>query len=122
MSLVSFASGYNRIVLLIGNLAIKFPNPLSQRQFIHGMACNLKEYELHKEANGDPRLMMVYSIGFLGLWLVCKRYEVIHRAITEGEYAGIPITSVDRKIGNFGTENGRIVVLDYGYAGCWYIG
>lgn len=119
---MKIASGYNRIVLLIGGMAIKFANPLSQRQFICGMACNLKEFELHKEAKGDPRLMTVYSIGFLGLWLVCKRYEVIERALSEEEYEGLPITEIDRKIGNFARDGERIVVLDYGHFGCWYIG
>jgi hypothetical protein len=117
-----FKTGYNRVVLLIGRWAIKFANPASQRQFICGMGCNLKEYELHREAHGDPQIMTVYSIGFLGLWLVCKRYEVIDRALTPDEIAGIPLSVVDPKIGNFASDGGRIVVIDYGYSDSWYIG
>lgn len=120
---MKIATGYNRVVLLIGGLAIKFPNPSSQRQFIHGMTCNLKEFETHREAKDDPRLMKIYSIGFLGLWLVCKRYEVIQRALSREEIEAIPVTELDEKIGNFGCdESGRIVVLDYGYSESWYLG
>lgn len=117
---MKIASGYNRFVLLVGNLAIKFPNPRSQRQFIHGMTCNLKEFEMHQEAKGDPRLMTIYSIGWIGLWLVCKRYDLLQRRLTEDELEQIPVTQIDGKIGNFGSDNGRIVILDYGYSGSWY--
>lgn len=115
-------SGYNRVVLLIGKWAIKLPNPSSQRQFILGMACNLKEYETYNESDHDPYLMEIYSIGYLGLWLVCKRYEVIQRTLTDDEIEDIPMSDLDPKIGNFGYENGHIVILDYGYSNCWYIG
>ena len=120
---MKIASGYNRVVLLIGRLAIKFPNPASQRQFICGMRCNLKEFDLYCESNNDARLMRVYSLGFLGLWLVCKRYEVINRSLTNEELAEIPLSEIDPKIGNFGyNDEGGIVVLDYGYSDSWYIG
>lgn len=118
---MKLAKGYNRVVLLVGRLAIKFPNPGTQRQFIRGMACNQKEYELYQESNNDPRLMRIYTLGFLGLWLVCKRYEVLDRELTIEERDSFPITELDEVPGNFGIENGKLVVIDYGYACGWYV-
>ena len=116
--------GYNRIVLLIGGFALKFPNIFKgERAFAHGLCCNIKEYELGKEARFDTRVADVYFRLPFGFMLAMKRYEVIDRPLTEDEFKRVPISNPDRKIGNYATNHkGDVVIIDYGHSSAWYIG
>lgn len=122
--------GVSRIVFLIGNIAIKIPNPFyGDRYFVMGMSGNIHECEIYKLALkvrkgiADPYLAKVYFRLPFGLAVIMKRYNnVLSRPLTQSEIKDIPLTEVDPKIENFALENNQIVVLDYGYTNSYYTG
>lgn len=129
---VEIHQGYSRIVVLVGDIGIKFPNMLhGDRAVVLGMQGNIHEYEIYRSAypreseTKDNRLAKVYFRLPFGLALVVKRYHnIIHSQdqLPDKNTISKFITNVDLKTGNFAIENGQIVVLDYGNPGAWYIG
>lgn len=118
-----FKAGLNRIVLLVGGIAIKFPTIFNERAFTLGLYSNIHEYEVAKEASHNPHVAKVYCRLPFGIALVMKRYTVLNRPLTDDEIEALPISNPDLKIGNFATDHqGNIVVIDFGHCGAWYIG
>lgn len=116
--------GYNRIVFVIGTIAVKIPNLLNgDRGFSHGLVCNLNESELFKQSSGDNRIGNVKFCAWFGVFLIMQRYSILSRALTDIEVSALPITNPDPKIGNYSMlDDGTIVVVDYGHCNTYYRG
>ncbi|MCC6454189.1 MAG: hypothetical protein IT328_04550 [Caldilineaceae bacterium] len=114
--------GVTRSVLLIGNLAIKFPSLRhGQRYFIYGMLGNVLESSHWKQCN-HHNLAPVYHCGPFGLWLVMKRYRtILERSLTADELATLPFIGIDNNGANVAVEDGRLILVDYGNVGWYYI-
>jgi hypothetical protein len=120
---ITTASGYTRIVVLIGKYAIKFPNPKDgQRSFVLGLWCNYNEYFQWKNSH-HPKLGKVLFCFPLGLFQVMLRYNQLSNDqlaqntinVYKDYTDDLPLVFPDCKSDNFGIDNnGKMVLLDYG--------
>lgn len=113
--------GMGRIVISIGKYAIKFPSfHNGQQLFVMGMIGNLNESERWQNY-AHPQLAQVYHCGPLGLWLVMKRYHnIVNRRLSKEERRDLPFIGIDDNGANIATDNGKLVLIDYGNAD-WYL-
>jgi len=114
--------GISRIVILVGNYAIKIPNFLGEHtHFLSGCYANwsertycksliyIKDYDNYKKIS--PSIFCSY----LGLIQIQLRCTPKHEPLTKQEiqeYASLH--GGDYKKENFGYYNGNLVCLDYG--------
>jgi hypothetical protein len=110
--------GLTRNVLLVGNVAIKFPTSKNWPLFLHGLLANMQERQY--STTGDPRLCPVLFASRLGFWLVMQRaiplsdedWTTFDLAKFRMEAEGyIP---VEGKRNSFGKIGEQIVAVDYG--------
>lgn len=111
--ILELKQGYSRNCLLIGKFAIKFPRFASERQFVMGLSGILREREMYEASGRLDTLAHVYYTAPLGLFAVYRRYSAMVRPLSLSEQAELPLRGADLKIGNFASENGRVIVLDY---------
>lgn len=112
--------GCSRIVLLIGNYAIKFPKPYfkypSWGNFITGLYANLSEEDCWKNNCFDGyqiQTLCPVKFCFYGFFLVMPRVKTCQ---SEEELKGLPeYEGEDRHASNYGYYMGRIVCIDYPY-------
>ena len=107
--------GICRTVLIFKKFVIKFPNMrYTQKYFVDGMHNNLCEGEQYK-IRKNPKLGKVYFCGFLGLFLIMKRYKLLGRKLKKQEIKDLKVENFDNHVGNVGvTENGKIIFIVYG--------
>jgi len=106
---------------------IKFPTiRYGQRYLVDGMLNNLYERNQYKtqhvgaryHPSENSKLGKTYFCGFLGLFLIMERYELLGRKLTKQEIKDLRIAGFDNHAGNIGVhENGEIVIIDYGDRG-----
>lgn len=115
--------GVNRIVVLIGELAIKFPNPIyGMEYFVSGMYANIRERKFWKN-HPNHKMAKSYFVFILGLFLICKRYRTLAtKKLSKAQLKQFPFIELDNNGNNFAVQNNDIVVLDYGGAGTMWIG
>jgi hypothetical protein len=113
-----WACGHNRLVLLVGRWALKFPTPVRNwRDFLYGLLNNINE--THRSRSGNQALCPV-------LWSVPGGFLVVMprvRVFSEEEYtpeqarAFAEANSVpgEHKADSYGLLNGRVVCVDYGW-------
>lgn len=110
--------GSTRIVLLIGQYAIKVPTVVEWRLFLLGLLANLQEVKFSRTQ--WPKLCPVVFSVPLGILLVMRRATPLSRqefddfdfdAFVETDEYVVP---VENKLDSFGWLNGRIVAVDYG--------
>lgn len=118
---VRIERGVSRIVILVGNWAIKLPYVREgQRYFVQGMLGNVVENH-HWRTHRHPSLAPVYFCAPLGLLLVMKRFgTVLDRLLTDDEIGTIPFYGIDNNGSNIALENGKFVVIDYGNEGIYF--
>lgn len=116
------AHGVTRRVLLVGQWALKFPNPKEWRLFLLGLLANMQE-AMFSETNWPELCPVLWSLP--GGWLVVMRRA---REMTEEEYDAFDVETfiqcgaddgqyvvpVERKPDSFGWLDGRVVAIDYG--------
>lgn len=114
MSLIALRSGNNRVVLLVGRLALKLPRARSWRGLLYGMLNNINEAGASHRPGACP---VLFSFG-CGLLLVMRRAQ----ELTDRDFAAFdPATfcaetglTVEPKADSFGLLSGSIVAVDYG--------
>jgi len=116
--LVSVSFGTTRVVILVGNLAVKIPALQEWRLFLLGLLANMQERKFWKSK--WPELCPVlWSLP--GGWVtVMKRATPLTREqydnmdlegwTDRGEY----VIPVEIKMDSFGWVDGRLVAVDYG--------
>ena len=108
-------TGHSRTVVLLGPVAIKFPNCQTWRTFLKGLLGNGQEADLSRTRH--PLLCPVLFCFPLGLFLVMRRArpltvdEFVAMDIEEMDLDGIP---AERKQDSWGWLDGRFVAVDYG--------
>lgn len=116
---VELRAGTTRVVLLIGNFAIKVPNWSEWRLFLHGLLANMQEAHFSKIEGQDKLCPVLYSIpgGWLNVMPRAERMEFekwskvdIQEWIKEGKF----VIPVENKFDSFGIHEGRMVAIDYG--------
>ncbi|KPV55048.1 hypothetical protein SE17_00165 [Kouleothrix aurantiaca] len=119
--MIGVGRGVSRTAILIGPYAIKVPSfRHGARYFVMGMLGNILERD-HWRMSHHPQLAPVYACGPLGLWLVMKRYTVVlDRLLTPEEQASFPFMNIDNNGANVASDNGKLVLIDYGNTG-WYL-
>ena len=124
INIVRFRKGVTRIVILIGDVAIKIPNVRSWKQYLLGLLANIQEREFAK-LNHELLAKVKFS-DLLGFVLVMERTEDItdideedFRTLMRERYKDNEMSVFilsDLKRANFGyiknTKN--IVKIDYG--------
>lgn len=110
--------GTTRRVLLVGRLAIKFPNPAEYRLFLCGLLANQQENRWWRTFQHQRDRMAPVLAYVPGGWLlVMKRCRPIDRQTffsMDGDWPakyGIP---VEHKQDSYGLNDGRVVAVDYG--------
>ena len=110
--------GTTRTVFLFRNLAIKIPNHVEWRLFLHGLLANMQETKFSK--TGWPELCpILFSIpgGFLNIMKRARpltREEFFSLNVDEWREKEDYIVPCENKLDNFGCLDGRIVTIDYG--------
>jgi len=119
--------GAFRIVILIGNYAIKIANFLySQKAFVYGCYCNIsertycitwKEYEVpetEEYQNHVDKVCPSLFCSWFGIFQIQKRCEPLNRDLTIEEVEEYKyLHQGDMKKENFGYYKGQLVCLDY---------
>jgi len=78
------------------------------------MLNNLYERNQYKSQK-NPKLGKIYFCGFLGLFLIMERYELLGRKLKKQEIKDLRVENFDNHAGNIGIKNnGKIVLIDYG--------
>jgi hypothetical protein len=116
---MKICKGTSRIVLLIGNLAIKIPRLSNGRRFfVIGMLGNVNEAKyFFRDYNRDRRLAEVLFCFPFGLFSINKRYDIIND-IEDVNIGGLGAENLDYYSGNCKNlgrdDKGNIKILDYG--------
>ena len=109
--------GVTRLVLLIGNFAIKIPNFTCQHNhFLHGCYANWSERLYPKMFKNMPEIEKVaptYFCAWFGLISIQARVVELDRHLTADEKQYFEHQTTDIKKENFGYLNGRLVCIDY---------
>lgn len=106
-------SGRNRLVLLVGPLAIKLPSPRCWRDFLFGLLNNLNEAAWHGEQ--ACHCPVLWSAP-LGLAVVMPRATILDDAAFRTLDHMIPrLPGVERKASSWGWLGERLVAVDYGW-------
>ncbi len=115
-------TGGSRLVLLIGNYAIKFPrfNGFGWGNFVTGLYCSIKERNNWRDMNNSTNSLDAYSVNqyfcpvlfcFGGFILIMPRVEL---CTSESDILQAPkFEDEDRHIDNYGYLNGQLVCIDY---------
>ncbi len=110
--------GTTRIVLLIGNYAIKFPKFWNYKLFLKGLLANIDENFWWKYSDKE-KLCDVYFCSPFGLFIIMKRGVELseleyNKERFEQDFKHLPL---DNKIENFGIIKRectrRVVLIDY---------
>lgn len=106
--------GITREVVLTRRWAFKFPSLRSWKLFLTGLLANLQERDWWRSTH-DKRLCPVVAWLPGGFLVVMPRAERLepdeYLFLQEEEFDGLPL---DAKPSNFGTYQGRTVLIDYG--------
>ena len=112
--------GCTRIVLLIGNYAIKIPNfTVCHLHFLHGCYANWSERHYCKIMRGVENNELYDLVApslfcsFFGLLQVQKRCVELNRQLTNDEILKFKNVCSDIKMENFGIYKNNIVCMDY---------
>jgi hypothetical protein len=108
--------GFNRWVVLTSSRAYKFPAPYSWRSFLYGILNNLNEAEQGRGKLAACPVLWRLPLGFLN---VMPRVE----PLSDREFAALDVKEfcrqsklvVEPKVDSFGTLNGLLVAVDYGW-------
>jgi hypothetical protein len=148
-------SGSRRFVLIFKHKVVKIPKFTSWLSFVLGVIENLQERywwcadgqiapaeEWYDSDRSTRHLAQIYWADRFGLCVVMERVETLEhleipyqecdhpkylrcKTFLEKEYDGMTFLN-DLKPSNIGIrDDGRIVIIDYGYFGCtpqWYLG
>ncbi|WP_448607587.1 hypothetical protein [Paenimyroides ceti] len=115
-------NGCTRIVLLVGNWAIKIPNfCYSMDHFLKGCLANWNERSYYKsfikckyKGNMAKHAAPSLFCFWFGLFQIQVRCKPLKRDLTNKEKRFFtPLCGTDNKRQNFGILNGNIVCLDY---------
>jgi len=111
--------GITRIVILIGDYAIKMPNFLhDHHHFLVGCECNWKERKWTKSCKHSldfySKLSPTLFCSLFGLMSIQLRCKPLDRSLTDKEVAYFQDVTTDVKSDNFGYLNGLLVCFDYG--------
>lgn len=110
--------GTSRIVLLIGNYAVKVPSFVEWRLFLLGLLANMQErrFSEHGWEELCPVLWSIYG----GFMIVMRRAEPLTREqfdsfdaeawLERDDY----VVPAEPKMDSFGWLDGKIVAIDYG--------
>lgn len=102
--------GITRTVFLTKRFAIKIPTFRSWQLFLTGLLANMQEAFWWEATNHDQRLCpVIFSV--VGGWLVIMRRAEPAEEVDYSRFDGLPL---DPKPTNFGTLNGKTVMIDYG--------
>jgi hypothetical protein len=111
--------GCTRIVLLVGEYAIKLPNALhGWPLFLQGLLANINERKTWTASHSELLCPVLWSSW--GGWLLVMRRAVPCRWLDEGgeeiDYSRWIVEGFggDDKPTNYGVLNGHVVKLDYG--------
>lgn len=114
-------TGSTRLVILIGNLAIKIPAFHSWKHFLLGLLSNMQESEFSKCIDMKDKLCPIKFYLPLGLLIAMPRVDVLKENelsdvflknfISCNENYAIP---VEIKHDSFGYLNNKLVAIDYG--------
>ena len=109
--------GVTRLVILIGNYAIKIPNFTCQHShFLQGCYANWSERQYTKMFRNLPEIKKVaptYFCSWFGLVSVQARVIELNRHLTNEEREYFKHQTDDIKSANFGFLNGNLVCIDY---------
>ena len=114
--------GVTRIVLLIGNYAIKIPNFTCQHNhFLQGCYANWSERQLSINAKLFPdedklqgKFAPSYFCSWFGLIQIQARCEPCKNDLSDAQIKEYePLCGTDFKKENFGYYNNKLVCLDY---------
>lgn len=111
--------GITRIVILVGNYAIKIPNfTYSHQHFLNGCIANWSERvytKMYKNADCDfySKIAPTIFCIWFGLISIQKRVILLDRSLTEAECIYFKDQTSDIKGTNFGYLNEKIVCIDY---------
>jgi hypothetical protein len=122
--MIKLKKGANRWVVLVSNIAIKFPACYSYRSFLEGLLSNFFELRRYQRKRGygeyPPSKLCPIIFHFpLGVIIVMKRAKVL----TESEFQHFNYQEfcetgmscfIENKPDSFGILNEKIVVVDYG--------
>lgn len=118
-SFLRIATGMNRIVLLIGEYAVKIPNPrYGQEFFLRGMYNNVHERRTWLRSRKNEHLMPVFFMFPLGLFTICRRYrKIATKPLSRKQLEEVNLVFFDNNGNNAAIDDrDRIVALDYGDA------
>lgn len=102
--------GANRVVLLIGRLAIKLPRPSAGR---YGFANNRNEARWAREHESYCPVLWCAPFGVV---LIMRRCEPLTDAEFNALNAKLPaLPGVERKASSWGVHGGKIYAIDYGW-------
>jgi hypothetical protein len=105
--------GRNRIVVLVGQYAIKFPSMRSWRDFLFGMLNNMNEADWHGEHEGYCPVLWRAP---LGLAIAMPRASILDDEVFEAIGHTLPsIAGAERKASSWGWLGDRVVAVDYGW-------
>lgn len=112
--------GSTRWVIIIYNLAFKFPSLYSYKNFLNGLLANLQENELYKVHNFKEKLCPIlfkFPLGFLN---VMPKVEVLKpNTISKLELKEFCKCcdfhiDVEIKYNSFGYYKNKLIIIDYG--------
>lgn len=124
--------GTTRTVVLIFNLALKFPTFISWRMFLNGLLGNINEREFYQciKEHAVPMLFCIPG-GFLNVSVRCDVHptdvtnaETFFHMLARGKddpansIFKVLLEIVEYKADSVGVYDGKIVVVDYGSSGC----
>lgn len=111
-------NGVTRLVIIVGNWAIKIPNFTCQHNhFLLGCYANWTERHYTKTFEGFSEFIDKVSptvfCSYFGLVSIQRKVTVLDRDLTDDEQYYFRKQTTDIKKENFGFLNGKLVCIDY---------
>lgn len=107
--------GITRVVFPVGRWVIKFPRlGVGQINFLLGCLGNLRERQKTKWGIWGDLISPCIWCSWGGLIGIQKKVDVLTVPLSDRKYEKFKILTSERKPGNFGYLEGKIVCIDYG--------
>lgn len=119
---MKLCAGVTRLVLLVGPVAVKVPNPRwGMIHLVRGMLANLYERERWAKSR-HPMLTPTYVCLPFGLLAVQRRVPIsVPGRLMREEVDRLPFIGYDNNGHNAGLLRGKLVLFDYGDCGVYLV-
>lgn len=120
MGFVKVSKGSSRYVLLIGNLAFKFPYFYSWKTFLLGLLGNMQEVEFSKVTEMKSKLCPIKFYLPLGFLVVMPKVRILVNNELSKDYLEkfcnleTCVIPAEIKSDSFGYYRDKLVVVDFG--------